>query len=318
MQYRFDDLVLAVTLDGAGAELRYLLPDMSFEPATEGQAALALHASAAKCNLQPPPTARPVFDRGGLYGFEDAAGVGYFTEGTSLLQVRASIARAQIAPGFAEQPWLLRQQFWAFGLLKLVRPLGRYGLHAACVGKRPDHGLLMVGASGSGKSTLAVGLIQRGWHYVTDDALLLRAQPAGIVARTLRRPFSLDTSRVGRAEMPLGEAMSSHTGHSKRRLDIDAVFPHQRLPYCLPHILLFPHIVPDPLSVLRPLGHAQALQRLLAQSGPQLFDRATMPPHLEVLTQLMRQTAIYELCAGRDLYEEPGRLESLLHAAQIA
>lgn len=316
MQYWFHDLVLAVTLDGAGTELLHLLPDMSFEPTSGQRASLYLHVSPAKGDLKPPNAARQMFESGGLYGFEDGEDF-YMTEGTSLLHLRGATAHAQIAPAFAGQPWLLRQQFWSFGLLKLVRPLGMYGLHAACVGKRPERGLLMVGASGSGKSTLAVGLIQRGWHYLTDDALLLCPQPEGITARTLRRPFSLETSRVGRVEMPLGDAMSSHTGHRKRRFDVDTVFPNQRLPYCLPRILLFPRIVDHPSSALRPLDHARALQPLLAQSGPQLFDRATMPQHLELLKQLMRQTEIYELRAGRDLHHDPGQLETLLGDARL-
>lgn len=311
MQYRFHDLVLAVTLDGAGAELLRLLPDMSFEPTSGQRASLSLYVSPVKEDLQPPHAARPVFESGGLYGFEDGDDF-YITEGASLLHIKETTAHAQMVPAFAAQPWLLRQQFWAFGLLKLVRPLGMYGLHAACVGKRPEHGLLMVGASGSGKSTLAVGLIQRGWRYLTDDAPVLCQQPEGIAARTLRRPFSLETSRVGQAEMPLGDAMSSHAGHGKRRFDVDAVFPNRRLPYCLPRILLFPRIVDRPSSALRPLDHARALQPLLAQSGPQLFDRVTMPHHLELLKQLMRQTEMYELCAGRDLYQDPGQLEALL------
>ncbi len=317
LQYRFHDLVLAVTLERAGAELLHLLPDMSFERTAGQPAVFNLQVSAVTGPLQPPRGARPVFDSGGLYGFEDVAGVGYLTEGTSLLQVEGRTARAQMAPDFAGQPWLLRQQFWAFGLLKLMRPLGLYGLHAACVGQRSTHGLLLVGPSGSGKSTLAVGLIQRRWHYVTDDALLLSVQPQGVVGRALRRPFSLEAPSVGQAELPLGEAMSSHAGHSKRRFDVDAVFLQQRLPYCLPRMLLFPRIVPISSSSLRPLDHVQALQHLLAQSGPPLFDRATMAGHLEVLKQLMRQTAIYELCAGRDLHDDPGRLEHLLCKAEV-
>ncbi len=246
LQYRFHDLVLAVTLEGhgVGAELRRLLLDMSFELTSNQPATLALQVASATYHLRPPHNAPLVFDHDGLYGFEDVAGMGYLTEGTSLLQVEASTARARIASGFAQRPWLLRQQFWAFGVLKLIRPLGLYGLHAAFVGKRPEHGLLMVGASGSGKSTLAVGLIQHGWHYITDDALLLKAQPEGVVAHTLRRPFSLETPRVGEMEIPLGEAMSSDTGHGKRRFEVDAVFPGQRLPFCLPRVLLFPVLHP--------------------------------------------------------------------------
>jgi hypothetical protein len=55
-----------------------------------------------------------------------------------------------------------------------------------------------------------------------------------------------------------------------------------------------------------------ALRQLLNQSGPQLFDRWTMQTHLEVLTCLLDQAAVYELQAGLDLYEEPLRLGDLI------
>ena len=53
------------------------------------------------------------------------------------------------------------------------------------------------------------------------------------------------------------------------------------------------------------LAPVHALRRLLAGSGPQLFDRATMPRHLEVLKRLIQQSAAYELRAGIDLYHDP-------------
>jgi hypothetical protein len=63
---------------------------------------------------------------------------------------------------------------------------------------------------------------------------------------------------------------------------------------------------------LYPLNPACVLRQLLAASGPQLFDRTTMRPHLEVLTQLVWQTTTYALLAGRDLYDMPARLAGLL------
>ena len=80
-------------------------------------------------------------------------------------------------------------------------------------------------------------------------------------------------------------------------------------------MLLFARIVPSAQSALRPLDHLSALKYLLAQSGPQLFDRHTMAPHLEVLKRLVQQAASYELHAGLDLYQQPGLLGHLLAEA---
>ena len=76
-------------------------------------------------------------------------------------------------------------------------------------------------------------------------------------------------------------------------------------------MVLFPRIVPQRTARCAP-GSPQRPQDLLAQSGPQLFDRRTMGQHLEVLKQLVQQTATYELRAGLDLYQQPGLLVHLL------
>ncbi len=69
-------------------------------------------------------------------------------------------------------------------------------------------------------------------------------------------------------------------------------------------------------SALIPLERADALGRLIGQSSPQLFDRATMAPHLTTLNALLRQAAVYELSAGLDLLEDAGSLSRLLAAAE--
>jgi hypothetical protein len=81
-------------------------------------------------------------------------------------------------------------------------------------------------------------------------------------------------------------------------------------------VLLFPRIVAAAQSTVCALDRSQALRYLLAHSGPHLFDRHTMAPHLETLRDLVQQTAPYELLAGRDLYAHPGRLVHLLHTAE--
>jgi hypothetical protein len=224
---------------------------------------------------------------------------------------------AQLVPAFGQQPRLLRQQFWAVGLLKLLRPLGLYGLHAAGIVASPNVGMLLVGGSGSGKSTLTIGLVRRGWGYLSDDALLLRQQPEGVEALALRQPFSIDADvAAAYAELPLGEAGEQPSGKRKRRVDIQAVYADQYRSRCRPSVLLFPRIVAAAQSRLCPLDRSQALRCLLAHSGPHLFDRHTMAPHLETLKHLVQQTASYELLAGRDLYAHPERLGHLLHGAE--
>jgi hypothetical protein len=163
---------------------------------------------------------------------------------------------------------------------------------------------------------LTLGLLRQGWSSVSDDAVLLRRQPEGVVAVVCRKHCYVDVGTAARdAEPPFGEVASETYGGWKRRVRLDEVSPGQQMVACLPRVLLFARIVSAPQSTVHPLDHVRALKYLLAQSGPQLFDRHTMAPHLEVLKQLMQQTTCYELHAGRDLYQQPGRLGHLLAEA---
>jgi hypothetical protein len=262
--------------------------------------------------------ARPMPGLDGFRGLAEADQY-YLSDGTSLLRLLPKQGRgyARLGTAFFAKPPRLQGAFWTYGLLKLLRPLGSYWLHAAGVVSQEGTSILIVGPSGSGKSTLTIGLIRQGWSYLSDDALLLRRQPEGVAALAWRRHASVDSNAASAyADLPLGEETADPTGKPKRRVGIEAVYPARHRTDCLPRVLLFPRIVPYAPSMLAPLAPPTALKQLLFESGPALFDHATMPQHLSVLTHLLRQAAPYELRAGLDLYREPGKLSELLSAAE--
>jgi hypothetical protein len=315
--YSFRTVTLAVETEGEepAAGLEPLLADLSFVRAQDAEQPprlrLTIHHGANVSKV--PPCARAVFQADGLtvFAHEDDC---YVTDGGSLLHIRPPYeqAVAWLAPNFPDQPGLLRQQFWAFGLLKLLRSQGLYGLHAAGVITENDEGLLIVGASGSGKSTLTLGVVQNGWRYLSDDAVLLRQQPAGLEALALRRPFAISVRGATAPPEPVSPTAAQSPVSHKQRMNVEQSYPGQYRSACVPRILIFAHIVAQERSTLRALERKSAFQQLLAQSGPQLFDRVTMPSHLEVLNRLVHQATPCELLAGRDLYEQPGRLAALV------
>jgi hypothetical protein len=261
-----------------------------------------------------PPMARIVFHAEGFWGLERGADF-YLTDGDSLMHLQAGQGQGevQLAPAFSRKPGRLQSTFWVFGLCKLLRPAGLYSLHAAGMVTPAGGGILVVGASGSGKSTLTIGLVRQGWRYLSDDAILLRQQPAGVAALVLRQHVYVDVCAAARyADLPLGEEVPDTAGHRRQRVRLEEAYPGQQVQTCLPCLLLFARLVPQPHSTVCRLEHRSALQSLLAQSGPQLFDRKTMPQHLEVLKHLVQQATPYELQAGHDLYQQPGRLVPLL------
>jgi hypothetical protein len=320
--YTFHELLLEVHADGeaSSASLTQLLLDLSWrrlQTATQHPAlSLVVHHHDRGGTL--PRTAREVFSAEGLQGFEGAEAF-YLTAGASLLSLQPTQGRgeAHLAPTFVAQPHTLQQRFWSVGLLKLLRPLGLYALHAAGMVTPHGQGLLIVGPSGSGKSTLALGLVRQGWGYLSDDAVLLRGQSHAVEALALRKPFSIEARVAGAyADLPLGAAHCAPSEGRKRRVCVAEAYPAQHIARCCPQLLLFAQVVPDQCSSLCVLDRVPELQGLLAQSGPPLFDRRTMAPHLAVLSRLVHQTRIYTLRAGRDLYQQPGLLGPLLAAIE--
>jgi len=262
---------------------------------------------------------REVFRADEFHGFESGEEF-YLTDGSSLFHLRPSKRQADVclSRSFFSKPRSQRESFWAFVLLKLLRCAESYSLHAAGIVSRSGSALLIVGGSGCGKSTLTIELIRQGWGYLSDDAVLLRVQPAGVVALPLRTKFYVDAEAAASyQDIPLGEEVPDTAGRHRRRIRIEDVYPEQHMSEGVPHVLLFSKIVSRAKSTLVPVDRIVALNHLLAGSGPQLFDRGSMARHLGLLKQLVQQAAAYELRAGLDLHRDPAKLVSLLQAAGV-
>jgi len=327
--YTFHDLTLDVEQDAVEIPtgLTELLQHHSFvrSPAPVTRPSLRLSARVnATCRREVPRTARRVFGADdfcglaeGFSGF-DGGDDFYLTDERSSFHLRLpqGEGHARLHPSFLAKPPLLKQAFWVFGLVKLLRYLGAYGLHAAGVVMPDQGGLLAVGQSGSGKSTIAMELIRQRWSYLSDDSVLLRNRAEGVEALAFRKDPYIDADAGPKyPDLPLGPVTRDAFGRDKRRVCVDDAFPERRTARCWPRVLLFCRIVPVAQSTLRPLDRLAALKTLLGQSGPLLFDPQTMPQHLEVLKRLLQQTATVELEAGLDLHHDPRGLIDLLAGA---
>jgi hypothetical protein len=243
----------------------------------------------------------------------------FLTDGSSVFHLRPAKgeAYARIAPSFFYKRSMAQANFWCFGLLKLLRPLGIYSLHAAGLATKDGEGLLLIGPSGSGKSTLALGLLRSGWSYLSDDAVLLRSESQGIKALGFRKSFYIEArASADYGDLALGEEEPDSNGGRRRRAGIDTVYGGQFVPGCFPRVMIFPRIEHQERSTLLSIDSVSALRILLAQSAPQLFDRRTMPGHLALLRKLLQQTESYQLNAGTDLYHAPIRLIDLVQQAR--
>ena len=321
--YALDDLLLELDSDEQESEdLSRLLQELSWArlQSSSCKSTLYLLVRSNSGQFKIPQNSHAVLRTDDFLGFE--VGDDFFlTDGSSVFHLRPpeGEAYARIARSFFTKPKLAQANFWCFGLLKLLRPLGIYSLHAAGLATKDGEGVLLVGPSGSGKSTLAIGLIRAGWSYLSDDAVLLRQGSEAVEAIACRRSFYIDAVRSAHyCDLGLGEEEPDSNGARRRRLGINESYPGQYLPQCLPRVLIFPCIKRQDQSTLKPIDRVSALRFILAQSAPQLFDRSTMSGHLELLKRLLQQTETYELNAGTDLYHEPAKLIDLLREARGA
>jgi hypothetical protein len=315
--YRLHDLGLRIEPEDLEVRtgLHALCVSLGWKPA-RGQPRAGLRAMTLRLSghgATVPGSATRQSYTNGFQIFEDGAGT-FVSDGASTLHVRpdASEAEAWLDGSFHQIPRPVQAQFWSFAILKLLRPAGYFSLHAAAVISPRGTGMLIVGRSGSGKSTLAIGLIRGGWGYLSDDAVLLYRRRETVCA-ALRTSFYIDADvATSYGDMRLGNEIADATGGRRRRVHVDDRYAHRRAPETVPHVLLFPAIVEAERSTIVRLEPASALRQLLAESGPQLFDRRHMDAHLTTLGDLLRQSAAYRLNAGRDLHRRPDRVLDLI------
>jgi hypothetical protein len=320
-RYTFHDLTLEVEseIEESAADLKDLLRELSWERTSSlDKANLSLLIRTRGQEPIVPPAASEVLRTDAFLGFQSGNHY-YLTDGASVLHLDSRRLRAEAAldSSFFAKPERLRQTFWTFGLLKLLRPLGIYSLHAAGLVGPNGLGILVVGESGSGKSTLTVVLIRQGWRYLSDEAVLLRRRGERIDALSLRRDIYVDEGDARwHADLASGPTRWDRLGKKRQRLAIEAIYPAHRTTSCTPRTLVFPRIASSPRSNFLPLDQKRSWKRLLAQSGPQLFDRDTMPGHLAVLQTLLLQTKSLELRTGRNVYDDPEGFARLFAAVE--
>ena len=193
----------------------------------------------------------------------------------------------------------------------LLRRHRFFSLHAAAL-VYGDVGLLAPAASGSGKSTLACNLLRSGWHFLSDDTVLLRPTVQGVAAYAFRIHFSLreDSRALFPEFVPHWQKPTDR--EIKRWVPVKKLYPDQAADACLPRVLVFPELSGGTHSRLVPLSNVDAMYRLAAQSALALFGRDTAQEHLALLSRLVAQASCYRLLATRDLLDDPDRSHQLL------
>jgi len=192
-----------------------------------------------------------------------------------------------------------------------------FHLHAAAVVDGLGRSIMLVGGSGAGKTTATIALLEAGFRFLGDDALLIRASEEGPKLYVFPRHFHLAPHTI--AAFP---RLAPLTGLArgvgeKRDLDPRVAYPDKQLTSCrAPLLVLHPRVDPPAKTALSPLPKAFALGHLVASSGGLVIDGAThKEEHLALLGLITNGARHEELCLGADLLADPSILPRLLEDA---
>lgn len=158
-------------------------------------------------------------------------------------------------------------------------------VHSACV-SRGGAGVALADRSGGGKSTLTAACLARGWEYVTDEALRLRAD--GLV---LPYPKPLNLSRSSTAA--IGMSPASTTGEQEVLWSVDDLGARaRRQPLALTDVVLLQRSASHVEPRLTPLHVADGFTGLLRLA----FNHHAAPAQrIELLAAAVARARVWRL-----------------------
>jgi len=205
-------------------------------------------------------------------------------------------------------------------LTMLLPRVRRYPLHAAGLRAPGSHRtLLLAGPSGCGKSTLSAGLLDRDWQCLSDDMLVLmpstdpppQSHIYGLTPHVRLWPDAWE--RLDLSDRNTRKRAEPYGASEKRSFAPRSQNEGRSAAMGEPHWILFPELDDRPQSRLAPMDASEALRRGFEQTPPPAaLPDAVATAQFDAVATLIRQSRCFRLHAGRDLYDDPGRLAALL------
>jgi hypothetical protein len=236
------------------------------------------------------------------------------TDGDSTFNIEPWSVRGTVSihPSFTKKALTSKSNFFLLGLTYLFSYQGLFDLHGAALAN-DGVGYLLLGEANSGKSSIALNLVHQGWHYASDDSLLLRSNGEAVEVLSFRKIFYIDPAVASKyPELDTLVSKKSNASGSKSFLDLEKAYPNQFQPSIVPRVLIFSKIMPDQKSSIQLYCKGQALADLLKQSISIFFNRQAVTQHTKILSNLVNQCGCYQLLAGRGLYDEPEKILKIL------
>jgi len=198
-------------------------------------------------------------------------------------------------------------------LVEMLKRRGLYSMHAAAF-SRHGRAILISGTSGAGKSTLAVALLRGGFAYLSDDMVFLSRGSGQVQVLGFPEDVDVSDNTIGFfPELDFLLRIPSACASPKKQLPPIETYGTELAGSALPSAIVFPRISPSESSALYPIGADEALLELV--SNVLLTDARSSQQHLNILTEVARQTPCYRLETGRDFDRIPSLLGELLAAS---
>lgn len=161
-------------------------------------------------------------------------------------------------------------------------------LHSAAVAAGGSTAIL-VGNSGRGKSTLTARLVERGWHYVTDEQVTIRPDDRMVIPYA--RPITLRRAVWRHFRSVVGPA----EGDESRRIEVplDALDGSAQRSPTEPALIIVPAYSPSGSNQLVPIDSRAEVVRLLASCCYDLERTGTRG--MDVLVHLAGQCPAWRL-----------------------
>jgi hypothetical protein len=199
-------------------------------------------------------------------------------------------------------------------LVEFLKRRGCYGTHAAAFSKN-GKAILIPGTSGAGKSTLSIALLRSGFDYLSDDMVYLRWHSGEL--KVLSFPEDVDVSDHTISffpELDFLRSVPKSVAWAKASVRADEVYGSVSVREARPGAIVIPKISGKAKSTIRPIDADDALREIV--SNVLLTEARSCQSHLDILTQLVRQTPCYRLETGRDFDCIPQLFCELLHESR--
>lgn len=196
-------------------------------------------------------------------------------------------------------------------VVEVLKYYNLYFLHSAALYGN-GIGYLISGDGGCGKTTTSLSLVWKGFRYISDDSLFIKELDGEIIVCPLYTSFHIDQDIAKRFPDVFGEDVLPIPDGVKLSVDISQIFPGSFISSIRPDVIIFPRISPNAESQLYPISRMEVYRRLIKQTIL-AADRIISRNQIRVLEKLVKQTVGFELIEGRDIYEEPKKIISLIY-----